>query len=121
MANEEEPLALRSLALGEQMPGSADGIGQRHPARRESERAELRLEQPSYLPDAREVERAAVDVDGLLQEGDLLRLVGANVVADLPLGRREGDAAASLRERRRRRRKEDCQHDARARESASRD
>src|SRR6185436_20375551 len=120
MANEEEPLALRSLALGEQMPGSADGIGQRHPARRESERGKLRLEQPSYLPDAREVERAAVDVDGLLQEGDLLRLVGANVVADLPLGRREG-AAASLGERRRRRRKEDCQHDARARESASRD
>src|SRR4051812_25596482 len=82
MTNQQQTLSLRSLVLGEEMAGATDCVGKSHPRRLKSDRRELWLEQPSHLADASEVESAAADVHRLLEEVDLLGLMGANVVAN---------------------------------------
>jgi len=90
MTDQQESLALAAFSFREQMTRSADRIRQRDPVCLEPKRGEFGLEQPSDRLYASEIERAAADVDGLLQEPNLLSLVSPDVIADflLHLGQR---------------------------------
>src|SRR5215210_8795458 len=71
------------------MSGPADFVRQAHPAGLEAQRGKLRLEQPPDLTNPGKIERAAVDVDGFLEEADLFRFVRFDVVPNALLDLRK--------------------------------
>ena len=58
--------------LRDEVAGAAHRVGHRCPARREPQRIERGAEHRPHLADAREVQRAAGDVDDPLEIDDLL-------------------------------------------------
>src|SRR5438552_4196047 len=99
VSDDQKPFPPRALPLGEQMTRPADRIGQRYPIRLESERGKLGLKEPTHRAYAGDVERSAADVDRFLQECDLFRLVGTDVVPDLLFRGRQSRGATRLSER----------------------
>ena len=79
MADKQHPYHARPPAmLGDEVAGAADGIGHRHPLRREPQGVERCAEHRTHLAHALEIQRAAGDVDDLLQVGDLRFARGGN-------------------------------------------
>jgi hypothetical protein len=100
MPQEQDPPAasLASLALGDEVPGPLEAVGQRHPPHREAQPAELVGEGLTDRADAVEVVGAAVDVHHPLEQREVGGLVPRNPARDGPLLGGQGLGARGGRE-----------------------
>lgn len=78
--------AARRPTLGDEMTCASHRRRQLRPAHGEADRLELALEDVAHRAHAGDVERAARDVDGLLEQPDRAVAVGAGTLDDLALG-----------------------------------
>ena len=91
VADEDDARSLARM-VGDQVPGALEAAAV-DPRRLEPERVELLAEQIPDGAHAREVVRAAVDVDGLLEQRERVGVARVHRGHDRALGRRQDESA----------------------------